>query len=643
MKTKRWLCGILAAIAAFSCAACSDGEESSSSGGTTKPEVTINNPSYARITETAYDFFKNGDSDFTIVVPAEMKDNEETALSELNFFLEETVGVTLPVVKDSAVEYDTNKKYLSLGRTTHFEKANFDVNDDVLRTSGYMLKTLGKNLYLFGSNYASNGYGVIYAVYGFLEEMVNLQIYSTDCWTYDSLTQVKMKAFDVMEIPDYDYRNVSTVRKDTLYSARIRNLSGEKNAYATVHTQFKILPKETYYEAHPDWYNSAGNQLRLLNTEMRAEYIEQVKRLLREQPNAERIYFGIEDNMDQFSAEDAALTKQLYNTTEAGLNIVFCNAVVEAIEEWLPTEFPGREVVYETCAYYAHAEAPVDYDEATDTYTPHSEWVIPHEKLRIQITFMAMPNWGQPIESEVNKSMELNIRKWASICDYFSVYSYGAHYRNYLMNFNNFSSFEANVRFGKTMGFNGWYELMASNSATPNFEELRLFVQSELLWDVTQDYQSLAKEFITAYYGAAAPQVWEYFQLTISNNATQVYENNMTQGITTGNPAAEKFHPFELVDRMAKLLDEAEEQYAYLAKQDEEEYAVMVNRVRQQKVLVQYLQMQNYSHYYSKAEIAAILDEMQDTVNKNGFLRVDERDDEGSIAKLIAEWRKNNT
>lgn len=640
MKTKRWLCGILAAVAAFSCAACSDDEDSSTPN--VKPEVTIDNPSYAAVQETAYDFFKNGDSDFTVVVPAEMNSNEETALSELNFFLEEAAGVTLPVVKDSAVAYDASKKYLSIGRTTHFDEANLQVNDDVLRTSGYMLKTVGKNLYMFGSNYESNGYGVIYAVYGFLEEMLNLKIYSTDCWTYDSLTQVKMKTFDVMEIPDYDYRNVSTVRKDTLYSARIRNLSGQKNPYATVHTQFEVLPTDTYYEEHPDWYNSKGSQLRLLNTEMRAEYIEQVKQLLRDQPEAELIYFGIEDNMDQFSAEDAALTKQLYNTNEAGLNIVFCNAVIEAIEEWLPTEFPGRSIIYETCAYYAHAEAPVTYDETTDTYTPHSEWVIPHEKLRVQITFMALPNWGQPIESEANKSMEQNIRKWASICDFFSVYSYGIHFRNYLMNFNNFSSFEANVRFGKTMGFNGWYELLASNTATPNFEELRLYVQSELLWDVSQDYQSLAKEFIDVYYGAAAPQVWEYFQLTISNNATQVFENNMTQGITTGNPAAEKFWPFELVDRMAKVLDEAEKQYDYLAEQDAEQYDVMVNRVRQQKVTVQYLQMQNYSHYYSKSDITAILDEMEKTVNKNSFLRIDERDDEGSIAKLIAEWRKNN-
>jgi len=166
-----------------------------------------------------------------------------------------------------------------------------------------------------------------------------------------------------------------------------------------------------------------------------------------------------------------------------------------------------------------------------------------------------------------------------------------------------------------------------------------LYPQTQLtgtLWEFDLPIRSCSHGYATV----VAPLI--NLNLTISNISTQVYEQNMTQGITTGNPAGEKFWPFQLVDKMANLLDEAEAQYDYL-KVYAELYNTMVNRVRQQKVTVQYLQMQNYMHYYSQADILEILDEMEKTVNKNGFLRIDERDSEGSLAKLIQGWRRDNT
>ncbi len=357
MKFKKLLALLLALVTVLSFAACGSNVDPDNPDNPDKPNHSV--------VETQDKFYKNGKSEYKIVIPAEASDNVNLAASELNVFLTEAAGVTLPIVKDDSVTYDNSQKFISIGRTSLFEASGITVDDDELKTSGYILKTIDKTLYITGCNWPYIDYGNIYGVYGFLKEMIGLEIYSSDCYDYKSELELNMKKFDVKDIPDYDSRNFSSPRKDTLYSMRLRYRSGYSNKMGTVHTQFKFLPKEKYFEEHKDWYNSEGTQLRLINNEMRDAFVEAVKDYLRSNPDASLVFIGIEDTFEKFSDADAAETRRLYNTTEAGLNIVFCNYVVEKIEEWLPTEFPGRRISYTTMAYSSHLDAPVTYNAET--------------------------------------------------------------------------------------------------------------------------------------------------------------------------------------------------------------------------------------------------------------------------------------
>ena len=641
MKIKNWLSVLLAGLTAFSLVSCVKNNTDSSSPDGEIVQGDDKNPSYAKIEELNYDFFKNGSSDFKILIPAEATSNETKAYGELSCFLELSLGMPLSVVKDNQATIDISQKYISVGRTRLFEESGLAPNNEVLKTSGYEMKTVGNSLFLYGSDYLNADYGVIYAVYGFLEEMIDLKIYTSDCYTYETSMHLKMKKFDVLEIPDYDYRSCGTGRIDATYKMRMRNLSGTQQAFGGVHNHLQYLPPEIYWEDHPEWYVTTGKELRLANEEMRLEFIESCKQILRDKPEVTQLFFGLQDNHNPLSVEDAAYAKEKYNTNQSGLNIAFCNQVVTAIEEWLPTEFPNRYLEYSTFAYFEHQEPPVNYDEKTDTFTPHSEWVVPHEKLAIRISYMTMQDWGTPLTSEENAAMYRGLRGWASICDNITIYGYGTNFHGFVIPFVGFQAWEANLRLGyEELGYRGYYDEMTSGgTATAAFEEMRIYIQSEMLWDTSLHYEDLAREFINAYYGEAAPQVWEYLTLCYDNLAIQDLETQMTQGHVTGHPYQSKYWAFELVWKLNGVLEEAEAQYEPLKEMNLDEYQVMINRVRQQKVTPQYLLMRHYTNYLDKTFIRETLDEMYETVMVNGFTHNEQGDEYHALAKQIEAWR----
>ena len=643
MKFKKWISIVLALLMCFSFAAChkkDKGEPPADQTPQTPSTSEREDPSFSEIDDTDYYFVEEGKSDFIIVVPEKADSNEEKAASELNFFLSEALDVTLPIVKDVTVDFDDSQKRISIGRTTLFNESGIDADNSVLKTSGYGMVTQENTLYLYGSNLISD-YGVVYAVYGFLAEMIDLKIYAGDCYTYSSPAKLKMKSFDVLEIPHYDRRVVSTPRltNDPIYKMRLRNYGGYIRTEGSVHSHLFYLPASKYLADHPDWYTADGKELRLINTEMQAAFIEAVKEHIRNNPRVEEIFIGIEDRHEPLTDADAAEAKRLYNTGQSGLNVVFCNNVVEAIEEWLLTEFPGREMSYRSFIYFEDTTPPVTWDETAQKYIPDSEWVIPHEKLAMEIAYMAMPDWGDTLFSESNKSMLNVIQGWASICNNFSVYGYGTNYHGYIIPFVGFQGWEANTRYGYEMGFNGYYNLLGSNSASPGLEELAIYVQSEMLWDTSLHYEDLAREFIFAYYGDAAEQVWEYFTLMTTRLAIADIESKMTQGHTTGFPWDAKNWPFEFIQKCSEVLESGEAALLPLKDSNPELYDVMLNRIRQQKVTIQYLQMRHYAMYYNKAQIAKMCDEMEETCMRNGFVRVEEKDAYNSIVTSIRQWR----
>ena len=104
----------------------------------------------------------NGETEYKIVIPAETGSLLQLASSDLNRFVAEATGVSIPVVKDSEVTGEG--KFISIGKTTLLQDTNISYSYDELGRDGYKIITEGDDLYLIGGE----DYGSLYATYELL-------------------------------------------------------------------------------------------------------------------------------------------------------------------------------------------------------------------------------------------------------------------------------------------------------------------------------------------------------------------------------------------------------------------------------------------------------------------------------------------
>ena len=142
-----------------------------------------------------------GNSDYKIVIPKEANGSETTAVMELNTFLSEATGVTLPVVTDDTVNFSEDAKYISLGNTTLMSEAGVEKNDEQLGRSGFIIATKGKSYFLAGRDKQVTK-GTLYAVYDFLNEVVGYEYFAPECYSLNKSENVAFKEINKVEIPD---------------------------------------------------------------------------------------------------------------------------------------------------------------------------------------------------------------------------------------------------------------------------------------------------------------------------------------------------------------------------------------------------------------------------------------------------------
>ena len=147
------------------------------------------------IEETDTFLYKDGVTDYKIVVPAESvnKETEEMAASELKFFMNDATGIMFEVIDDSEItykedgSYDFNSKYISIGDTKIFNQT--DIKNDAyngekvftqqfIGLDGFVIKTIGNTVVI---NAVGNN-GKVYGAYGFLERNMDYRFYYKDEW-----------------------------------------------------------------------------------------------------------------------------------------------------------------------------------------------------------------------------------------------------------------------------------------------------------------------------------------------------------------------------------------------------------------------------------------------------------------------------
>ena len=369
------------------------------------------------VSDSANYFINNGKCDYTIVISKNEYSTkvEEKAAEELNFFINDAYGITLPVVYDTEVNYDTTKLYISIGNTSILDASGMDVSYDLLGNDGYKIQTFDK-LVIIGA-YGNNG--IVYGAYGFLERNLGYHYYSKDEWTITKEKNVRLKNMDVVSRPDFDSRYIDseTCNADNIdWAVRLRHHGRRGSQYAGMEggawdgTDQSICKEfligKDYHPTHPEWYSAGyvtgdgemkSGQLCyttiLKNEPHPSDGIRPLDELIKNvienyivkkgKENTRVLMFGINDNEKKW-CDCSACDEERALIKDSGQLTLFMNAVKMALDNWQqggfyfpggtripdnlvikdqetdPNSYKNRKLILSYFAYVYCIEAPVD-------------------------------------------------------------------------------------------------------------------------------------------------------------------------------------------------------------------------------------------------------------------------------------------
>lgn len=626
----KWISVSLAAATIFGLAACGGGgEDSSSSDGGTHDAI---------VAETDIWFVRNGRSDYKILLPEEADDVLEFAANELNYFLGETAGVTLDVVHDDGTA-DAADKYLSVGNTSLCEASGVSVDYDVFGTDGYVVRTEENSVLMLGGG----SLGSLYAAYDFIERNLGAQVYAEEEILIKPAEDIRLLDFDVKEIPDIERRAISSyqVTANQTHRRRLRFVSNSDNWTYWTHSHFALMPKETYFEEHSDWYSPDGTQLCLTNEEMTAQMIENVTAFLEEHPNDEYITLGQQDSNTFCTC--SICSEQVLRYRESGVMIRFINKVARGVQANLDASGSGRKIRFATYAYQRTQSAPVSYENGE--YTPLDESVIPDDNVAVLVAPLSACYCHSMLDPDCNATAKQTVEGWHALGTTIYMRLYTAQYAYYFMPFMGWSELAENYGNFADLNVRYIFDTAVGETVTPGFQEMLAYVKSKLMWNTSLDIRALMDDFMRQYYKQAYEPMKEMFMIYETQWAT--LENlgyHLIPSASQGDRYANtEVFPRGMLNALAALEEEAMTAIAPIEAEDEALYLRLKNRIECELVPVIYWRIELYPEYFTVTQLSDMIDELERICNTVGIDRWAEYNSaagaDKSISTLVSEWR----
>ena len=245
-----------------------------------------------------------------VVIPDNPTAVEKFAAAELADELGKCLGYRPVVICERA---SRKGPMLYVGATKAAKKAR---GERPWKTDEVFLKSVDGGVVLDGER----ARGPIYAVDIYLEKYCGVRWWTSEAARHPKFKDAPVGGIDMEYAPQFKYRETYYLDGfDPLFKVRSKGnftsltrymlsemkfvppemggnhrlyfFEGRRSAY---HSFFEILPPKVYFEKHPEWYSLVkgkreARQLCLANEEMKAEYIRETMRRLREDPSVDFI------------------------------------------------------------------------------------------------------------------------------------------------------------------------------------------------------------------------------------------------------------------------------------------------------------------------------------------------------------------
>ena len=501
--------------------------------------------------------FKNGKSDYRIVLDRQASPSEKKAAEELQMYIKQISGAQLPITDDATSK--GRRIFVGFGSAVaDITGAQKPEADD----EGFTYRTVGKDLLIYGGAQR----GSMYGVFSFLEDELGVKWLTPKCTVVPSMQKYALPRLDRSEKPALAlrYDGHFAVEREPVWSAHnkenmkwnpTQNDYGNIEAYWNAHTMGQLLPAREFFEKHPEYFSLRdgkripNGQLCLSNPEVLEICKTRLADVMRKNPLFRIYSLSQNDNFSFCQCPECTAIAEQYGG-QSGLMIWFVNQVADAVRDEFPDKFVG------TFAYQYTRQPPKGI-------VPRNNVVI--RLCSIECCFAHPLTAGCPQNQAFMNDME----RWAEIAPHLFIWDYIVDYAQYISPWPNFQVLGPNIEAFRKNKAIGIYEEAQYQSNGAEFEEMKAGVTTKRLWNPLLDTDSLVQVFIDGYYGKAAPMVMDYYRLCQS-----LVKPDLPFGIYI-----RENHPIysdEFVEKAFALLDNA------LQTAEDEETKNRVERVRMQ-------------------------------------------------------------
>jgi hypothetical protein len=420
-----------------------------------------------------------------IQIPARPTPQETNAAAQLQLWLKEITGATLPVTARDV------------------KGSRFSIRTDAsLGDEGYDISVKRGGIVLAGGRTR----GVMNAVYALLEEDLGCRFYAGD--------SIRLPRTNTLVIAPVARRYAPRLKiRDPFYACAfdpawsLRNRANAPSAVVPeeqgghvdydgmfVHTAAQMVPADKYFKEHPDYFALQADgkrtpaQLCATHPDVVKIAIDYVRKVLRENPHAEILSVSKNDVQLSCLCERCKKLRDAEGSDMAN-QLFLVNQVAEAIE----AEHP--DVLIDTLAYLETIQVP--------------KTVRPRGNVAIRLCNDSVGAWSHPFTPAAQCDVAKLAGAWGAVHPRIYIWDYNVNFSHYLAPMPNLDVMAANIRFWITNNAEG-VMLQGGYQGAAEQDQYKSWVTAKLMWNPAWDEKALERDFIEGHYGKAAPAIYDY-------------------------------------------------------------------------------------------------------------------------------------
>ena len=448
--------------------------------------------------------FDKESSEYSIVVDPAAGESVQMAATELQAWIQEVSGATLPIV---GLNEGVVGKRLIVGSNNVSAQLLPDMQTPAESDDGVNWCSVGGDILLWGGAKR----GTLYSVYSFLEEELGCRWYTSKVSVAPKRDRYAFSKLDHHETPSLQGRNTFyyDVLMNPLFSGRIRNNSeplvgrdGQAIPFSTerfwaVHTFMWVVPPSVYFDEHPEYFSLIkgkrvpNEQLCLSNPDVLRITIESMRKAMQENPDNQIYSLTQNDNLNYCECPECQAIADQYGG-QSGLMIWFVNQVADALKDEFPDKYIG------TFAYQYTRHAP--------------KGIKPRENVVIRLCSIECCLMHAYDECEQNKAFLQDLRDWSAIAPHLHIWDYTTAFTQYSLPVPNIMTAKSHIQDFVTNNALGMMEQGDYQTVCCELKELKAYLLAKLMWNCEADVDAIIQDFTEGYYGPAGQYIREYIE-----------------------------------------------------------------------------------------------------------------------------------